>query len=76
MAEEKKSASKQKKRQSTAKKDATEIDAKKTTPEEKPMQKDEYQALRERLLRDYKGRLTADQIEQRISVIKKSEENN
>lgn len=76
MAEEKKSAPKQSKKPAAPKKEAPKPAAAKPAPKAEPAQKDEFQALRERLLRDYKGRLSAEQIEQRISIIKKSKENN
>ena len=81
MAEEKKPVSKQSKKAAAPKKEdpkpAVEKPAPKpVAPKAEPVQKDEFQALRERLLRDYKGRLTAEQIEQRISIIKESKENN
>ena len=86
MAEEKKSVSKQSKKAAAPKKETPKPVVEKPAPKPaapKPaapkaelVQKDEFQALRERLLRDYKGRLTAEQIEQRISIIKESKENN
>ena len=76
MAEEKKSAPKQSKKPAAPKKEAPKPAAAKPAPKAEPVQKDEFQALRERLLRDYKGRLSAEQIEQRISIIKESKENN
>ena len=76
MAEEKKSAPKQSKKPAAPKKEAPKPAAAKPVPKAEPVQKDEFQALRERLLRDYKGRLSAEQIEQRISIIKESKENN
>ena len=80
MAEEKKSVSKQSKKpaapKAASKKEPSKPPVVKPTPKAEPIQKDEFQALRERLLRDYKGRLSAEQIEQRISIIKESKENN
>ena len=76
MAEEKKPVQKQSKKQEAPKKVSPAPVAVKPVPKAAPVQKDEFQALRERLLRDYKGRLTAEQIEQRINIIKESKENN
>ena len=76
MAEEKKPVSKQSKKQPAPKKEAPKPVAEKPAPKAKPVAKDEFHELRERLLRDYKGRLSAEQIEQRINIIKKSKENN
>ena len=77
MAEEKKSVSKQSKKSAAEKKeDSKPADVKvKSEPKAKSVSKDEYQELRERLLRDYKGRLSAEQIENRINIIKQSKEN-
>ncbi len=75
MAEEKKPVKKQSKKPVATKKDAQKPAAEKPAPKAASIQKDEFQALRERLLRDYKGRLTAEQIEKRIDIVKKSKEN-
>lgn len=75
MAEEKKTVKKQSKKPVAPKKDVQKPSTEKPAPKSAPVQKDEFQALRERLLRDYKGRLSADQIEQRINIIKESKEN-
>ena len=75
MAEEKKSASKQRKKPAAPKQEAPKPAAEKPAPKAKPVAKDEFHELRERLLRDYKGRLSTEQIEQRINIIKQSKEN-
>lgn len=75
--EEEKPTLKQSKKSSESKKEVLEQTEVLEQKEKKVLheKKDEFSALRERLLNDYKGRLTAEQIEQRINIIKQSKEN-